>query len=35
MAADAAKLRVQACADGWELVGERAGELELVNDFLG
>jgi hypothetical protein len=35
MAADPAKLRAQACADGWELVGERVGEFELVNDFLG
>jgi site-specific recombinase XerD len=34
MAADAAKLRAQACADGWELVSERVGEFELVNDFL-
>ena len=35
MAADAAGLRVQACAGGWALVGEGAGELELANDFLG
>jgi hypothetical protein len=35
MAADAAELRVQACAGGWVLVGEGAGEVELVNDFLG
>jgi site-specific recombinase XerD len=35
MAVDAAGLRVQARAGGWVLVGEGAGELELVNDFLG
>jgi Phage integrase, N-terminal SAM-like domain len=35
MTADAAELRVQASADGFVLVGEGAGDVELVNDFLG
>jgi site-specific recombinase XerD len=34
MPADAAELRVEPCAGGWALVGEGAGEVELVNDFL-
>jgi hypothetical protein len=35
MAGDVPQLRVEPRADGWALAGERAGELALVNDFLG
>jgi Phage integrase, N-terminal SAM-like domain len=35
MAADAAELRVEPCAGSWALAGAGAGEVELVNDFLG
>lgn len=35
MAGDEAELRVERCGGGWALAGKRAGEVELVNDFLG